>query len=181
LVVGGIMHYTSFEKVSEKMINQLLNDIEVYKSLHSYAGCLKENDSDYVPSTFVVNVRKEMSLIATKIDDNLRELREATKEVENMPFILFKEIKRLPCEIRFSTRCEGALIEEGIIYVGDLVVRTEAELLRIPHFGKKSLNEVKKTLSRWNLELNMHILRWRPINFKQLVEKYKDRKIKIDN
>ena len=46
---------------------------------------------------------------------------------------------------------------DEIIYIGDLVQKTESEMLRTPNFGRKSLNEIKEILTTMNLELGMKI------------------------
>ena len=56
-------------------------------------------------------------------------------------------------ELELSVRASRSLTNEGIVYVGDLVKRTEAELLRTPYFGRKSLNEIKEALVLLGLHL----------------------------
>ena len=50
-----------------------------------------------------------------------------------------------------SSRCarRNCLKNDNIVYIGDLVQKTEAEMLRTPNFGRKSLNEIKEVLPRW--------------------------------
>ena len=50
-------------------------------------------------------------------------------------------------ELELSVRCANCLKNDNIIYIGDLVQKTEAEMLRTPNFGRKSLNEIKEVLS----------------------------------
>lgn len=50
-----------------------------------------------------------------------------------------------------SVRTRNPLLNDNILTIEDLVKKTEGELLRTPHFGRKSLNEVKEALSRLNL------------------------------
>ena len=47
-------------------------------------------------------------------------------------------------ELELSVRCANCLKNDNIIYIGDLVQKTEAEMLRTPNFGRKSLNEIKE-------------------------------------
>jgi hypothetical protein len=60
-------------------------------------------------------------------------------------------------ELELSVRSANALENENIIYLGDLVQKTEAEMLRIPNFGRFSLNEVKSALAEMGLRLGMHL------------------------
>lgn len=64
--------------------------------------------------------------------------------------------------LQLSVRTENCLRNAQIIYVGDLVQRTEAELLRTQNFGRKSLNEVKEDLAQRGLHLGMDFPDWRP-------------------
>jgi len=57
---------------------------------------------------------------------------------------------------------------DNIIYIGDLVQKTESEMLRTPNFGRKSLNEIKEVLSSMSLYLGMEIPNWPPDNIAEL-------------
>ena len=59
-------------------------------------------------------------------------------------------------------RSANCLKNDNIIYIGDLVQKTEAEMLRTPNFGRKSLNEIKEVLSSMGLRLGMDIPGWPP-------------------
>ena len=50
-------------------------------------------------------------------------------------------------ELELSVRSANCLKNDNIIYIGDLVQKTEAEMLRTPNFGRKSLNEIKEVLA----------------------------------
>src|SRR6186997_1513907 len=54
-------------------------------------------------------------------------------------------------ELELSVRSANCLKNDNIIYIGDLVQKTEAEMLRTPNFGRKSLNEIKEVLSSMGL------------------------------
>jgi len=63
---------------------------------------------------------------------------------------------------------------DEIIYIGDLVQKTESEMLRTPNFGRKSLNEIKEILTTMNLELGMKIEGWPPENIEDIRKKLDD-------
>jgi hypothetical protein len=65
-------------------------------------------------------------------------------------------------ELYLTFRTTNCLAGEKIKYVGDLVQRTERELLLIPNLGKKSLDEIKQVLAAFNLSLNMKMSEWPP-------------------
>ena len=78
--------------------------------------------------------------------------------------ILFMKVD----ELELSVRSANCLKNANIVYVGDLVQRTEAEMLRGPNFGRKSLNEIRDVRSQMGLHFGMEIPGWPPKNVEQL-------------
>jgi DNA-directed RNA polymerase subunit alpha len=74
-------------------------------------------------------------------------------------------------ELELSVRSANCLKNDNIIYIGDLVQKTEAEMLRTPNFGRKSLNEIKEVLSSMGLRLGMDIPGWPPENIEEIAKK----------
>ncbi len=74
-------------------------------------------------------------------------------------------------ELELSVRSANCLKNDNIIYIGDLVQKSEAEMLRTPNFGRKSLNEIKEVLSSMGLRLGMDIPAWPPENIEELAKK----------
>jgi DNA-directed RNA polymerase subunit alpha len=77
-------------------------------------------------------------------------------------------------ELELSVRSANCLKNDNIVYIGDLIQKTEAEMLRTPNFGRKSLNEIKEVLSGMGLHLGMDIVDWPPDNIEELAKKYED-------
>jgi DNA-directed RNA polymerase subunit alpha len=65
-------------------------------------------------------------------------------------------------DLELSVRSANCLRVENIIYIGQLVRKSEAEMLRTPNFGKKSLDEIKNILTDMGLTLGMTKLNWTP-------------------
>ena len=65
-------------------------------------------------------------------------------------------------ELELTVRSLNCLKAENILYIGDLVQRTEVELLRTPNLGKKSLSEIKEVLESHGLSLGMRLENWPP-------------------
>jgi DNA-directed RNA polymerase alpha subunit len=63
-------------------------------------------------------------------------------------------------ELGLSVRPSDCMKANGIVYIGDLVRKTEAELLRTPKFSRKSLREIKEVLVQMGLHLGMAVLDW---------------------
>ena len=62
--------------------------------------------------------------------------------------------------LELSLRSMNALKRLNINYIGDLVIKSEGEILRVPNFGRLSLNEVKNSLKNLGLDLNMKHIVW---------------------
>lgn len=77
-------------------------------------------------------------------------------------------------ELELSVRASNCLKHENIVYMGDLVTRTEREMLRVPNFGRKSLNEIKLMLANLGLTLGMEIPEWPPEDIETLVKRFGD-------
>jgi len=77
-------------------------------------------------------------------------------------------------ELELSVRSANCLKNDNIVYIGDLVQKTEAEMLRTPNFGRKSLNEIKEVLSQMGLHLGMDVAGWPPENIEELARKVEE-------
>ena len=77
-------------------------------------------------------------------------------------------------ELELSVRSANCLKNDNIIYIGDLVQKSEGEMLRTPNFGRKSLNEIKEVLTGMSLYLGMEIPNWPPDNIVELSKKLEE-------
>ena len=77
-------------------------------------------------------------------------------------------------ELELSVRSMNCLKNDNIIYIGDLVQKSEGEMLRTPNFGRKSLNEIKEVLTGMSLYLGMEIPNWPPDNIAELSKKLEE-------
>ena len=84
---------------------------------------------------------------------------EAKKEQNDFDPLLLRSIEELELTVR-STNCLKA---ESIFLIGDLIHRSEFDLLKTPNLGKKSLNEIKDVLASKNLSLGMTVENWPPL------------------
>jgi DNA-directed RNA polymerase subunit alpha len=94
------------------------------------------------------------------------------RKEEELPFN--KNLLRKVDELELSVRSANCLKNDNIIYIGDLVQKSEAEMLRTPNFGRKSLNEIKEVLSQMGLHLGMEIPNWPPENIEELAKKLEE-------
>ena len=77
-------------------------------------------------------------------------------------------------ELELSVRSANCLKNDNIVYIGDLIQKTEAEMLRTPNFGRKSLNEIKEVLAQMGLHLGMEVPNWPPENIEELAKRFED-------
>ena len=77
-------------------------------------------------------------------------------------------------ELELSVRSANCLKNDNIVYIGDLVQKSEAEMLRTPNFGRKSLNEIKEVLAQMGLHLGMEVPGWPPENIEELAKRFED-------
>ena len=85
-----------------------------------------------------------------------------------------KNLLRKVDELELSVRSMNCLKNDNIIYIGDLVQKSEGEMLRTPNFGRKSLNEIKEVLTGMSLYLGMEIPNWPPDNIAELSKKLEE-------
>jgi DNA-directed RNA polymerase subunit alpha len=91
---------------------------------------------------------------------------------DELPFN--KNLLRKVEELELSVRSANCLKNDNIIYIGDLVLKSEGEMLRTPNFGRKSLNEIKEVLSQMGLHLGMDIPAWPPENIEELARRIEE-------
>ena len=77
-------------------------------------------------------------------------------------------------ELELSVRSANCLKNDNITYIGDLIQKTEGEMLRTPNFGRKSLNEIKEVLAQMGLHLGMEVTGWPPENIEDLAKRFEE-------
>ena len=148
----------------------------VYKTVNARVGQQTDYDKLYltVETNGVVTPEDAVALAARilqeqlKVFINFEEPEEATIEdkIAELPFN--KNLLRKVEELELSVRSANCLKNDNIIYIGDLVQKTESEMLRTPNFGRKSLNEIKELLAMYDLHLGMQVENWPPENLEEL-------------
>ncbi len=105
---------------------------------------------------------------------NFEDPKETIKEVKTVEPEFNKNLLKRVEELELSVRSMNCLKNDNIIYIGDLVQKTEPEMLRTPNFGRKSLNEIKEVLSTMSLYLGMEIPNWPPDNIVEMSKKLEE-------
>lgn len=160
--------YSPVKKVSYKVENTRVGQITDYDKLTLVVetnGVISPEDA----VAFAARVLQEQLKPFINFDEPETEAKE---EEEILPFNrnLLKKVE----ELELSVRSANCLKNDNIIYIGELVQKTEAEMLRTPNFGRKSLNEIKEVLSKMGIHLGMEVEGWPPENIEELVRKVDD-------
>ena len=128
-----------------------------------------------------VNAEDTIALAARILQDQLQlfvnfEEPQAVQAVEVLHEDLEfnRNLLRKVDELELSVRSANCLKNDNIIYIGDLVQKTEAEMLRTPNFGRKSLNEIKEVLAQMGLHLGMEITSWPPENIEDMAKRLEE-------
>lgn len=96
----------------------------------------------------------------------------AEEPQDDLPFN--RNLLRKVDELELSVRSANCLKNDNIVYIGDLVQKTEQEMLRTPNFGRKSLNEIKEVLTSMGLGLGMSVPGWPPENIEDLAKRLEE-------
>jgi DNA-directed RNA polymerase subunit alpha len=102
---------------------------------------------------------------------NFEEPRHPSEDIRPSELPFNKNLLRKVDELELSVRSANCLKNDNIVYIGDLVQKSEAEMLRTPNFGRKSLNEIKEVLAQMGLHLGMEITNWPPENIEELAKR----------
>lgn len=131
----------------------------------------------HVETNGVISPEDSVAYAARILQDQLQvfinfEEPKATGESEDKVELPFnKNLLRKVDELELSVRSANCLKNDNIVYIGDLVQRTESDMLRTPNFGRKSLNEIKEVLTGMELHLGMQVEGWPPENIEELAKK----------
>ena len=161
--------YSPVRKVSYKVEPTRVGQLTDYDKLSMRVetnGAITPEDSVAVAA----RILQEM----LKLFINFEEPQAATSEdkAHDLPFN--RNLLRKVDELELSVRSANCLKNDNIVYIGDLVQKTEAEMLRTPNFGRKSLNEIKEVLATMGLHLGMEIANWPPENIEELVKRVEE-------
>jgi len=130
-----------------------------------------ETDGSISPedaTAYAARIMQDQLQIFVNFDEPQKDF--GTETREELPFnpALLRKVD----ELELSVRSANCLKNDNIVYIGDLIQKTEAEMLRTPNFGRKSLNEIKEVLAGLGLHLGMDVPDWPPENIEELAKKF---------
>jgi len=158
--------FSPVRKVTYKVDNTRVGQVTDYDKL-----------SMQIETNGAVTPEDAVALAARILQDQLRlfvnfeEPRAAGAEERAAEPPFNKNLLRKVDELELSVRSANCLKNDNIVYIGDLVQKTEAEMLRTPNFGRKSLNEIKEVLAQMGLHLGMEIPNWPPENIEDMARR----------
>ena len=160
--------YSPVQKVSYKVENARVGQVTDYDKLVMH-----------IETNGVISPELAVAVAARIMQEQLAPLvtfeeveEEKTETLDLLPFnpILLKKVE----ELELSVRSQNCLRNENITYIGDLVIKTESEMLKTPNFGRKSLKEIEEILEHFGLSFGMKIKEWPPENLPELARKYEE-------
>lgn len=163
LPVGVLMIDASFSPIVKVAYHVESTRVEQRTDLDKLVIDLETNgtvDPEYVIKLAASILHDQLSVFVDfeKVSENIVE--DDTRDEDAFDPILLRPVDDLELTVR-SANCLKA---ENIFYIGDLIQRTEVELLRTPNLGKKSLTEIKDILAIRGLSLGMRLENWPPEN-----------------
>ena len=161
--------YSPVKKVSYKVENtregQVLDYDKLLMTIETDGSVTGED-----AVAFAARILQDQLGVFVNFDEPQKEVEE--ESVTELAFnpALLKKVD----ELELSVRSANCLKNDNIVYIGDLIQKTEAEMLRTPNFGRKSLNEIKEVLSGMGLHLGMDVEDWPPENIEDLAKRFED-------
>ncbi len=161
--------FSPVRKVSYKVENTRVGQVTDYDKL-----------SMTIETNGAVSPEDAIALAARIVQDQLQifinfdepQQRVEEEKASELPFN--RNLLRKVDELELSVRSANCLKNDNIVYIGDLVQKTESEMLRTPNFGRKSLNEIKEVLTQMGLALGMEIPAWPPENIEDLAKRLEE-------
>ena len=161
--------YSPVKKVSYRVENTREGQILDYDKLTMIIetnGAISPEDS----VAYSARILQDQLNVFVNFEEPRRE--EATPSIPELAFnpALLKKVD----ELELSVRSANCLKNDNIVYIGDLIQKSEAEMLRTPNFGRKSLNEIKEVLAQMGLHLGMEVPGWPPENIEELAKRFEE-------
>jgi len=161
--------FSPVRKVTYKVDNTRVGQVTDHDKLSlevTTSGAVTPDDA----VALAARILQDQLALFVNFDEPQKALAEEAKE--ELPFN--KNLLRKVDELELSVRSANCLKNDNIIYIGDLVQKSETDMLRTPNFGRKSLNEIKEVLGQMGLHLGMEIPDWPPENIEDLAKKLED-------
>jgi len=148
--------FSPIEKVNYRVINTRVGQITDYDKLileiWTNGSVLPEDALAY--SAKIIKEQMSIFINFEEEEEPVEEVEEEESEIEN------EHLYRTVDELELSVRSANCLKNASITYIGELVQKSENEMLKTKNFGRKSLNEIKEILTDMGLSLGMKLPNW---------------------
>ena len=161
--------YSPVKRVSYKVENTREGQILDYDKLTMTVetdGSIRAEDA----VALAARILQDQLSIFINFEEPKKAVEERTHPELSFNAALLKKVD----ELELSVRSANCLKNDNIVYIGDLIQKSEAEMLRTPNFGRKSLNEIKEVLATMGLHLGMEVPNWPPDNIEELAKRFED-------
>ena len=161
--------FSPIKRVSFKVENSRVGQVTDYDKLIMSI----ETNGSVVPEdsvAYAARIMDEQLKLFINFEEPVEEVEVVVPEESSLNVNLLRKVE----ELELSVRSANCLKNDEIVYIGDLVQKSESEMLRTPNFGRKSLNEIKEVLTVMNLELGMKIEGWPPENIEDIRRKLEE-------
>ncbi len=161
--------FSPVRKVAYKVENTRVGQATDYDKLYvdvTTNGAVKPDDA----VALAARILQDQLQLFINFEEPKGEVSEESRD--ELPFN--RNLLRKVDELELSVRSANCLKNDNIIYIGDLVQKTEADMLRTPNFGRKSLNEIKEVLAQMGLHLGMEITDWPPENIEEMAKRLEE-------
>lgn len=161
--------FSPVRKVSYKVENTRVGQVTDYDKLSMAIetnGAVSPEDA----TALAARIMQDQLQIFINFEEPQQRVEE--EKASELPFN--RNLLRKVDELELSVRSANCLKNDNIVYIGDLVQKTESEMLRTPNFGRKSLNEIKEVLTQMGLALGMEIPAWPPENIEDLAKRLEE-------
>ncbi|MEM8986945.1 MAG: DNA-directed RNA polymerase subunit alpha [Pseudomonadota bacterium] len=161
--------YSPVKRVAYKVENTREGQVLDYDKLTMEIetnGAVRPDDA----AAYAARILQDQLQIFINFEEPQKDI--AGEEREELPFnpALLKKVD----ELELSVRSANCLKNDNIVYIGDLIQKSEAEMLRTPNFGRKSLNEIKEVLAQMGLHLGMDVPDWPPDNIEDIAKRFEE-------
>ena len=142
--------------VTQARVGQQTDYDKLTLEIHTDGSVKPENALAYAAKILKEHMTIFINFDEEKAEPEIEETHEAAETPQN------ENLYRTVEDLELSVRSANCLKNANITYIGELVQRTEAEMLKTKNFGRKSLNEIKQLLEEMDLSLGMKVEDWEP-------------------
>jgi len=163
--------FSPVRKVAYKVENSRVGQVTDYDKLSLQV----ETDGSLLPEDAIAiaaRILQDQLQLFINFEEPKQSMGATEAAAGELPFN--RNLLRKVDELELSVRSANCLKNDNIVYIGDLVQKSEGEMLRTPNFGRKSLNEIKEVLTQMGLTLGMQIPNWPPENIEDLAKRLEE-------